>query len=297
MFSLCLIATLSISVSCQQKHPRMVSWPSHPLIGKNKDNVLFDWKFELQPTETWKDSIFELIFGVWRSPGYLKKKLVVINKRGEVLIRPKYENKVSCKFNMSRLQVAFTLHNLSMEDEKHYGIHVEFGLDQSPLTDDVMLRLEDPPKITNPLQRNITLSTGEDLDLKCQASGVPDPVVTWTRLGRVIKNQNLIFKRVTTSDSGRYLCKANNQAGNDSKEIIVTVSDFNDMLPQITVHSTPTSSEEISPVLTSLMVICILSILTLTVLLLCSRRYCRRNSIPYERQIDTATNTQHVLYS
>ncbi len=131
-----------MSVSCQQKHPRMVSWPSHPLIGKNKDNVLFDWKFELQPTETWKDSIFELIFGVWRSPGYLKKKLVVINKRGEVLIRPKYENKVSCKFNMSRLQVAFTLHNLSMEDEKHYGIHVEFGLAQSPLTDDVMLRLE-----------------------------------------------------------------------------------------------------------------------------------------------------------
>ncbi len=126
----------------------MVSWPSHPLIGKSKGNALFDWTFELPPTETWKERRFELSFGVWRSPGYLKKKLVFIDKRGEVNIRPHYENKISCKFNMSCLQVAFTLQNLSKEDEKHYGIHVEFGLAQSPLTDNVMLRLEGNTQFT-----------------------------------------------------------------------------------------------------------------------------------------------------
>ena len=43
---------------------------------------------------------------------------------------------------MSRLQVAFTLHNLSVEDEKQYGVHVEFErLTQNPLTDAVTLRL------------------------------------------------------------------------------------------------------------------------------------------------------------
>ena len=67
---------------------------------------------------------------------------MVINKRGEVLIRPSYKDKLSCKFNMSRLQVAFKLHNLSFEDEKEYGLHVEFGLSYNPLTDPVTLRLQ-----------------------------------------------------------------------------------------------------------------------------------------------------------
>ena len=43
---------------------------------------------------------------------------------------------------MSRLQVAFTLHSLSTDDEKNYGLHVEFDLARSPLTDTVMLRIE-----------------------------------------------------------------------------------------------------------------------------------------------------------
>ena len=120
----------------------MLSWPSHPLIGKRNGNASFNWKFELLPTETWKESKFELSFGVWRSPGYLKKKLAVVDERGDILIQPNYENKISCQFNMSRLQVAFTLYNLSIEDEKQYGIHVEFGLTRSPLTDNVMLRLD-----------------------------------------------------------------------------------------------------------------------------------------------------------
>ena len=66
---------------------------------------------------------------------------MVISNQGEVLIRPNYEDKLSCKFNMSRLQAAFTLHNLSVEDEKQYGLQVEFGLDQNPLTDVFSLRL------------------------------------------------------------------------------------------------------------------------------------------------------------
>ena len=74
---------------------------------------------------------------------------MVISKQGEVLIRPSYQDKISCKFNMSRLQVAFTLHNLSMEDEKQYGLHVEFGLRYNPLTDAVALRLRGNIKVCN----------------------------------------------------------------------------------------------------------------------------------------------------
>ena len=131
-----------MAVSCQQRRPRLVSWPRNPLIGKSKGDASFYWTFELLPTETWNGTIYELIFGVWKSPGYLREKLIVIDGQGEVLIRKNYQKKISCKFNMSRLQVAFTLHNLNMEDEKDYGLQVEFGLTRSPLTDTVMLRVE-----------------------------------------------------------------------------------------------------------------------------------------------------------
>ncbi|KAJ7391303.1 Immunoglobulin C-2 Type [Desmophyllum pertusum] len=233
MFSLYLILTaLCVSVSCQQRRPRIISGPSHPLIVKRKGVATFNWTFELRPSETWNDSIYEVCFGIWISPGFLTTKLMVIGNHGEVSIRRNYESKISCKFNMFRLQVSFTLHDLSREDENNYGLHVEL-MTRSPLTDTVTLRLEDPPEITNPLQRNITVRTGNDLDIECQAHGVPNPIVTWTRLERVIKNHNLVLKRVRRSDSGVYLCKAYNKAGEDRKEVIVTVSDHNDESPQI----------------------------------------------------------------
>jgi len=131
-----------LPVSCQQNRPRLVSRPSSPLIGKRNGNASFVWAFELLPKETWNNSLYELSFGLWSSPGYLKKKLMAIDRRGRVLVRPNYENKISCQFNMSHLQVAFTLLSLSTEDEKRYGLHVEFELARSPLIDTVMLRIQ-----------------------------------------------------------------------------------------------------------------------------------------------------------
>jgi len=83
----------------------------------------------------------EVAFGIWKAPGYLRTKLIVITNQGQVLIRPNFEDKISCTFNMSGLQLAFTLHNLSLEDERQYGLQVEFGLHLNPLTDVVSLRL------------------------------------------------------------------------------------------------------------------------------------------------------------
>ena len=119
-----------------------MSWPPSPLIVNNTGNATLNWKFQLRPTETWANTIYELSFGIWKFPGFLKTKLMVIDKQGGVLIRPYYEKKISCKFNMSLLEVEFTLHNLIKEDEKEYGIHVEFGLSRSPLKDTVLIRLE-----------------------------------------------------------------------------------------------------------------------------------------------------------
>ena len=66
---------------------------------------------------------------------------MIITKQGQVLIQPNLEDKLSCKFDMSRLQVAFMLHNLSVLDQKQFALQVEFGLAHNPLTDVVMLLL------------------------------------------------------------------------------------------------------------------------------------------------------------
>ena len=112
------------------------------MIGKKHGNIKFDWTFKLLSGRTWIESVEDVAFGFWKAPGYLKTKLMVISKHGKVMTRQKYGNKISCTFNMSLLQVAFTVHNLSTGDENDYGIHVELGLARNPLKDVVALRLE-----------------------------------------------------------------------------------------------------------------------------------------------------------
>ena len=85
------------------------------------------------------------------------------------------------------------------------------------------IKLTDPPKIISPLKRNVYVKNGADLELNCKARGFPHPRVQWTRLGRIVKNQTVVLKRVSKRDSGRYVCKAYNAAGEDSVEVIVTV--------------------------------------------------------------------------
>ena len=137
-----LSSNICHEVSCDLRLPRITSSPDNPLIGKGKGNVTLSWKFELRPTETWNNSIIEVVFGVWKYPGFLKKKLMLINNTGRKIIRENYEKKISCNFDMSLLQVAFTLHDLDKSDENEYAVQVEFDLSQPPLTDSVKLRLE-----------------------------------------------------------------------------------------------------------------------------------------------------------
>ena len=128
-------------VSYQQQHPKIVSKPSRPLIGRSGGDITFNWTFTLWPGRTWNESVVEVVFGMWKATGYITPKLMVVSREGQVLIRPNFEDKVSCEFDMSRLQVAFMFHNISVLDQKQYALQVEFGLAHNPLTDVVMLLL------------------------------------------------------------------------------------------------------------------------------------------------------------
>ena len=112
------------------------------MIGKKQGNLTFNWTFKLLPGRTWFESVEHVAFGFWKPPGYLKTKLIVIGKNGEVMIRQNQESKISCAFNMSLLQVAFTVHDLGTGDENEYGLHIELGLARKPIIDVVTLLLE-----------------------------------------------------------------------------------------------------------------------------------------------------------
>lgn len=252
VFHLVSVCTVVMhAVSSHLRLPRIVSGPDKLVIDKSKGDVTLNWKFKLRPTETWSNTIVEVVFGVWKHPGFLEKKLVAINNSGAEVVRTNYEKKISCHFNISLLQVAFTLHDLNKGDENEYGFQVEFDLSRTPLTDSVMLRLEDPPKINTPHQRNISMRNGEPLMIKCHATGFPTPSIKWKRLGETIGDQALYFNSLKRSDGGVYLCEAYNQAGKDSKEIIVRVNDSPELEFPTTQEASkaPTrSSEDISPV-------------------------------------------------
>ena len=85
----------------------------------------------------------------------------------------------------------------------------------------------DSPKITSPKQENFSVNIVDNLRINSQAKGLPTPTITWTKQGRIVGNDTLVVNGVTPNDSGVYLCSAHNQAGEDHKEIVVTVLEHN----------------------------------------------------------------------
>ena len=71
------------------------------------------------------------------------------------------------------------------------------------------------------------LVKGQKTELRCSASGLPTPNVTWTRLGveRMEGNGSAVLSlnNVTEYDEGIYRCTANNSQGQESATMNLTV--------------------------------------------------------------------------
>lgn len=88
------------------------------------------------------------------------------------------------------------------------------------------------PKITEREPSKIVyVQQGSVLFLKCKAEGVPKPVVTWRKDGRLIQNKTdeTYFKRENASkdDEGKYECEASNSAGSDRYKVDVIIKGTN----------------------------------------------------------------------
>ena len=83
-----------------------------------------------------------------------------------------------------------------------------------------------PPLIVD-ITASHFLVKGQNTELRCSASGVPTPNVTWTGSGdELIEDQRfavLSLNNVTKDDHGIYRCTANNSQGQKSATMNLTV--------------------------------------------------------------------------
>ncbi|KAJ1172187.1 hypothetical protein NDU88_004037, partial [Pleurodeles waltl] len=100
----------------------------------------------------------------------------------------------------------------------------------------IFLTIYVPPSIKDQSGESLTVinsRVGSSLTLECESNAVPTPIITWYKNGRVItesanvevlaEGQMLQIKAAEVSDTGQYVCKATNIAGQDDKNFHLNV--------------------------------------------------------------------------
>ena len=83
------------------------------------------------------------------------------------------------------------------------------------------MNITDRPEIVTEPQ-NVTEPEGKNVTLTCNATGNPEPELSWfsdkhlvkSRISLSAGNQSLMIANVNRIDSGKYMCVAHNEVGN-----------------------------------------------------------------------------------
>ncbi|XP_055020737.1 hemicentin-1 [Boleophthalmus pectinirostris] len=130
---------------------------------------------------------------------------------------------------------AYVLSNLSLRVDsltpEHTGFYECVAANEGGLTvERVYLTVEEVPQVlVHP--RNQTFQSGDEVRIRCSASGHPPPRLVWTHNDMFIMASNrhrmtpdgvLVIKNMQKKDGGAYGCIGSNQAGTDSMVAVVT---------------------------------------------------------------------------
>ena len=118
----------------------MISTPDKPTQVFIGEDVSLVWRY-YQPAHL---TLVEVVFGHWRSTGFVYPKLMVVNgSTGISNVNPRFESFVSWAGNLTSSLVVFILHNVQPSDGNvEFGMQVEFGIAHNPLTDVVRLQVK-----------------------------------------------------------------------------------------------------------------------------------------------------------
>ena len=120
-------------------YPSIISAPEKPTKAFTGHTVSLKWHFN---SGDLKNDLFEVVFGIWKSPGFLKTKLIAVNSSGFASTRSSYKSSVGWAGNLTSSVAVFELYNVKLKDGMKYGILVEYGLHHIPLTDTVQLQVK-----------------------------------------------------------------------------------------------------------------------------------------------------------
>lgn len=161
-----------------------------------------------------------------------------------------YHNPLHCDCNLFWLQRDMVSEYVVVNGSDHsYIIDGDKLVCNTPEDNtNVYLRLQTlapvcPPTTLPFFPDNLNVSIGDDLQLECQATGVPEPVLSWTLPdGRVVNgsseivvededgerlvsldNTALRIRGAQMSDHGTYACRAENSQGLDTSSVSVSV--------------------------------------------------------------------------
>lgn len=121
---------------------------------------------------------------------------------------------------------------VDFEDEGTYTCEVSNGVGQAQSYSIKLKVLAVPYFTVEP--EFINAADGETVEFKCNASGVPNPVIKWIHNGRpiaeappndrrIVGSNNIIIRNLNKNDTGNYGCNATNSIGYVYKDVYVNV--------------------------------------------------------------------------
>ncbi|XP_037785347.1 interference hedgehog-like isoform X2 [Penaeus monodon] len=121
------------------------------------------------------------------------------------------------------------IESLEVQDEGTYLCHAGNGVD-SEIMLDVPLEVLEPPEIVGaPEPQNV--EEGKEVDLKCRATGHPEPKIMWVFNGGLVRNdgnllitdQGLTIRAVEKKHAGIFQCFAHNPEGTVQAVAMISV--------------------------------------------------------------------------
>jgi len=114
------------------------------------------------------------------------------------------------------------LRNINPRDGGDYSCKISVLGDPIEITHTLEILL--PPTIRpDPPDGNYVVKKGRKVELKCVASGNPDPTITWTRQNNLLPSgeksleaKSLVIESVDRHEAGIYICEARNGVGHKS---------------------------------------------------------------------------------
>ncbi|XP_061596217.1 neurotrimin isoform X2 [Cololabis saira] len=126
---------------------------------------------------------------------------------------------------LNQEEYTIKIENLDMADEGQYVCAVQTN--SQPRTTSVNILVQVPPKIIN-LSREIVVNEGSNVTLMCQASGKPQPSVSWRLLspsGDLVSDDEFLeIPSISRRRAGSYQCAAVNDIDSDVQNVDLTVN-------------------------------------------------------------------------